>query len=119
MSVDAAGATQACQCRMGNWQSYNLASRSASVRSNGAPSAALPFLLLRCNELHRYAVHGACSTVSLLHARGMLAHHLYGSRHSCWQVLRAQRRPDDLIDLGFRCSALPLAPPRWCPLPVH
>ena len=74
----------------------------------------MPCLLLRCNELDRYAVHGACSTVSLFHARGMLAHHLYGSRHSCWQVLSAQRRPDDLIDLGCRCSALLLAPPRCC-----
>ena len=67
-----------------------------------------------CNELCRHALHDACSTVSLLHTRSMLAHHLFGLRHSCWQVLSAQRRPDDLIDLGCRCSALLLAPPRCC-----
>ena len=83
------------------------------------PRGLLQVFVLRCNELHRYAVHGACSTLSLLHARGMLAYNLCGSRHLCWQVLRAQRRPDDLIDLGCRCSNLPLAPPCSTVEPVH
>ena len=68
-------------------QGYNFTSGTDLVRSHGAPPAALPFSLLRCNELHRYAPHGVCSTVSLLHARGMLAHHLACVLHSCWQEL--------------------------------
>ena len=72
-------------------QGYNSTGGSLCVRPHGAPLAAISFLLLMCNELCRYALHDACSTASLLHARVMLDHHLSGLLHSCWQVLRAQR----------------------------
>ena len=88
------------------------------MRPHGAPLAAISCLLLMCNELAPIRTHGACSTASLLHVRGMLALDLACFLHSWWQVLRGQRRPDDLIDLGCRCSALPLTPPRWCLAPV-
>ena len=88
---DAVGVSCACRHRMRPWQGYNSTGESLCVRPHGAPLAAISFLLLMCNELCRYALHDACSTASLLHARVMLDHHLSGLLHSCWQVLRAQR----------------------------
>ena len=76
----------------GPHQGYNFTSGTDLVRSHGAPPAALPFSLLNvmCNELHRYALHGACSTASLLHVRGMLALDLACLLCSWWQVLRRE-----------------------------
>ena len=90
MFQDAAGASCACRCRMRKRQGCNFTSGSFAVRTHGAPLAAIPFSPLWCNELHRYALHDAHSTVSLLHMRGMFAHHFACLLRSWWQVLGAQ-----------------------------
>lgn len=53
MPQDAAGPSRAYRRRTRKWQGSNSTSGGDCTRPHGARPAAIPFPLLRCNELHR------------------------------------------------------------------